>query len=333
MMVGDNINPETRAATAKAFLKAGHAETAVEIISAGLAELPNDPYLLSLRGQIHRATDQADLAYKDAMAALQAKPGDTSMMSEMALSALAAGYPESALIAANEALKQNPDDQFWIAIRATGGRATGQDYGYYFDYDKYVRFYDLPAPKGYNSIGEFNAELQNALDDLHKFKDAPLDQSVRGGIQTSPNLVYLKHSVLETFFEMIDMPIKEYIAEIGTAPRHPLTRRNTGEYRLHSAWSVRLSAGGYHVNHVHPEGWISSSYYVDIPENLETDKDKAGWISFGEPPTKTDGLGPELDLPVKTGRLVLFPSYLWHGTIPIKEGTSRLTLPFDVVPA
>ncbi len=31
--------------------------------------------------------------------------------------------------------------------------------------------------------------------------------------------------------------------------------------------------------------------------------------------------------------LVLFPSYLWHGTVPFDAGGRRLTAAFDVVPA
>jgi hypothetical protein len=32
------------------------------------------------------------------------------------------------------------------------------------------------------------------------------------------------------------------------------------------------------------------------------------------------------------GMLVLFPSYLWHGTVPFETGGRRLTAAFDVVP-
>ena len=32
------------------------------------------------------------------------------------------------------------------------------------------------------------------------------------------------------------------------------------------------------------------------------------------------------------GMLVLFPSYMWHGTIPFVTGDSRLTIAFDIVP-
>ncbi|WP_414708827.1 putative 2OG-Fe(II) oxygenase, partial [Roseateles sp.] len=35
----------------------------------------------------------------------------------------------------------------------------------------------------------------------------------------------------------------------------------------------------------------------------------------------------------RPGRLLLFPSYLWHGTLPFEDDAFRLTVAFDVVPA
>ena len=34
----------------------------------------------------------------------------------------------------------------------------------------------------------------------------------------------------------------------------------------------------------------------------------------------------------KPGRLALFPSYMWHGTVPFTTDESRLTIAFDAVP-
>jgi hypothetical protein len=31
--------------------------------------------------------------------------------------------------------------------------------------------------------------------------------------------------------------------------------------------------------------------------------------------------------------MVLFPSYMWHGTVPFRSPTPRTTIAFDVVPA
>jgi hypothetical protein len=86
------------------------------------------------------------------------------------------------------------------------------------------------------------------------------------------------------------------------------------------------------VSHVHPAGWLSSAYYVELPP-VEDAVSRAGWISFGEPGIAVPGLGPEHFVQPEPGLLVLFPSYLWHGTVPFAAGGSRLTAAFDVVPA
>ena len=85
------------------------------------------------------------------------------------------------------------------------------------------------------------------------------------------------------------------------------------------------------MNHTHPAGWISSAYYVSLPPVMSADSQE-GWIKFGEPRWPVPGCGIERVTQPLEGRLVLFPSYMWHGTIPFSSG-ERLTAPFDVVPA
>jgi hypothetical protein len=98
---------------------------------------------------------------------------------------------------------------------------------------------------------------------------------------------------------------------------------------------VRLYSGGYHVNHVHPEGWISSACYIHLPEGMGGKDGNAGCIKFGESPL---GLGDreviERVVRPEPGQLALFPSYAWHGTFDFEapETDYRLTAPFDVIP-
>ena len=96
---------------------------------------------------------------------------------------------------------------------------------------------------------------------------------------------------------------------------------------------MRLKPGGFHVNHVHDKGWISSAYYVELPPETTQGASQEGWIKFGEPPWALDGCGPEKVVQPRVGMLVLFPSYMLHGTIPFAHGPERLTAAFDVVPA
>jgi hypothetical protein len=85
------------------------------------------------------------------------------------------------------------------------------------------------------------------------------------------------------------------------------------------------------VNHTHPEGWLSSAYYVSVPSEVDDPKAQSGWIKFGEPALPVPGAGPDLMVQPRSGRLVLFPSYMWHGTTAVRGPERRLTMAFDVV--
>jgi uncharacterized protein (TIGR02466 family) len=111
-----------------------------------------------------------------------------------------------------------------------------------------------------------------------------------------------------------------------------LTGRNRGAARFTGAWSVRLRRQGHHVNHFHPDGWISSAYYVEVPPEAADLKAQSGWIKFGEPRYEVPGATPERFIQPKPGRLVLFPSYMWHGTNAIYGDAPRMSIAFDIKP-
>mgnify|MGYP006206063359 CR=1 FL=1 len=96
---------------------------------------------------------------------------------------------------------------------------------------------------------------------------------------------------------------------------------------------MRLSSAGYHTNHMHPEGWMSSALYVALPDEVRSARNQAGHIQFGVPLLDRDlALSPRRVLKPGVGRLVLFPSYMWHGTIPFHSQQPRLTVAFDLLP-
>jgi hypothetical protein len=83
---------------------------------------------------------------------------------------------------------------------------------------------------------------------------------------------------------------------------------------------------------VHPQGWISSALYVALPGRTSGDSDDAGWLTLGQPDAKLHlSLAPRRTVEPKPAQLVLFPSWMWHGTVPFAEG-ERLTVAFDVKP-
>jgi uncharacterized protein (TIGR02466 family) len=112
-----------------------------------------------------------------------------------------------------------------------------------------------------------------------------------------------------------------------------MSARNRGVARFTGAWSVRLQRLGYHVNHFHPDGWVSSAYYVEVPPEAADARAQSGWIKFGEPRYEVPGAGAERFIQPVPGRLVLFPSYMWHGTMPIYGDNPRMSIAFDIKPA
>lgn len=135
------------------------------------------------------------------------------------------------------------------------------------------------------------------------------------------------------FFKAIDAPIRSYISALGKG-RDPLRSRIRGGYKMQGAWSVRLRGRGYHTDHVHPEGWLSSAFYVDLPKGTPGSAEREGWTQFGRPGVRTrPELAAERLVEPEPGMLVLFPSYMWHGTVPFTGDDHRLTIAFDLLPA
>jgi len=318
------------AGLAASLLKdAGDPAAAVEM----LAGRDDTEELLASRAAAHLELGEAGEAETLSRQALQRAPAHRVSSGNLVSALLMQGRYDDALPLIRELRAAEPDRQHWIAYEATALRHTDPDaYRALVRVDEHVQPYRLPTPKGYDSLEAFNDAFMDVLNELHLYRQRPLDQSLRGGTQTARDLMGVDHPVVDAFRDALDEPIRAYLESIGTAEDHPLTARNRGTYKFQGCWSVRLVGQGFHVNHVHPEGWISSAYYVSVPP-LEDDGRHAGWIKFGEPPfATTPASPPERWVRPESGMLVLFPSFLWHGTGPIDDDAVRVTAPFDAVP-
>lgn len=225
-------------------------------------------------------------------------------------------------------------DQLTLAYEAIIARMLGDPlYERLYDYDRFVTPIDFAPPPGYASIAEFNVALGRSLEAQHLSKRHPINRSLRGGTQTDRSLLESRDPVIVAFFKMIRDGVRARIAQLPSDVSHPFLSRNTGDIAFIDAWSVWLKPGGHHVNHVHPEGWLSSAYYVRVPPFENERSPHAGWLKFGEPQIPIPNCPPAHWIEPKPGRLALFPSYMWHGTEPFYEGKERMTVAFDMAPA
>jgi Flp pilus assembly protein TadD len=272
-------------------------------------------------------------AEAQAVEAATTAPNDAEVIETLVTIMLARGCAADAVPFIDVQRRKNPDSQAWIAYEATAARALGNDrYHELYDYERVVRSFEVEPPAGWSSMAELNQALLTVLSDRHRFKNRPLDQTLRHGTQTARSLLTDPDPAIQAILKAFDAPIAQYRDTLRTDPGHPLSARNLGAAQFTGAWSVRLRRQGFHVNHFHPDGWLSSAYYVDVPPETQSSTLKSGWIKFGEPRYPTPGMAAERFVQPRPGLLVLFPSYMWHGTNPIHGDDPRLTIAFDVKP-
>ena len=265
--------------------------------------------------------DSEALARMDA--ALVQEPTYTPGHTIRAHCLLKLGDPAAAAIAAEEACRLNPRDQSPWALLGIAWRLLNDEREHWLcDYDNLV----MPIDIG------LDEDMKSVLEARHDVGAHPADQSLRGGTQTRGNLFEANDPVINGLALAVRDTIENRIARLRPDPTHPFLSRITGRVCFPTSWSVRLASQGFHVNHIHPAGWMSSAYYVSLPGEVQAGAGQ-GQLAFGVPDAALGlDLAPRRVVQPQEGLLVLFPSYLWHGTTPFESASPRITVAFDSLP-
>lgn len=170
------------------------------------------------------------------------------------------------------------------------------------------------------------------LNALHDHSARPIGQSVREGTQTRGGLFDRHDRGWAELRSEIGEALSSYRAGLPPAdPTHPLLRDRDAPWRIVGSWSVRFDAAGWHTEHIHAAGRISSAAYLQTPPLDPTDP-HAGALELGRsPPDLRLDLPPLTTIIPAAGRIALFPSTLYHGTRRFTAGR-RLSVAFDVQP-
>lgn len=207
--------------------------------------------------------------------------------------------------------------------RALLWRVTGDERWQWLEGDpRLIGTYDLGL-----TAGEIEA-LATMLRALHQRSGQLPDQSVRRGTQTDGNLLARAEPEIVRLRTALLDAVQTHVAQLPPpVAGHPTLGGPRMPIRVSGSWSVRLSDAGFHVDHVHPYGWLSSACYVALPQADDTREE--GWLAFGENRVLLPDLAGFRSVKPVVGQLVLFPSTMWHGTRPFRAG-ERLTVAFDI---
>jgi len=176
------------------------------------------------------------------------------------------------------------------------------------------------------------ADIAAMLRTVHRARSQPIGQSVRGGTQTAGQLFLRSEPEIRLLANALAQAIRQFHSKLPPEDRrHPLLRHRNQGLAFGPSWSVRLTGGGFHAAHFHPGGVLSSACYISLPEEVAGNPEKSGWLEIGRPPSELGlDLPPLATFEPREGQLILFPSYLFHGTRPFGAG-ERLTVAFDLV--
>lgn len=247
----------------------------------------------------------------------------------------ALGHYSEALTVAQQLCRTAPGDQYFLALLVTALRCLNDE--------RFRALTDLENLVFEKRLSGLNADtetksahwdsLAQALVQHHHMRSAPPTQSVENGLQTPGNL--LNQTSDTALIALRDAINTEANAFFQSAPleklaeAHPLRLFRPKKPMMHASWAILGTSSTFHRAHVHTKGWYSGTLYAEVPSSVKAD-DEAGHLILGEPPFKTkDHLPPLASIAPETGKLVLFPSYLWHGTRPFSGEGRRQVVAFD----
>ena len=322
-------------ALARKLLLNSRGEDALKVLNEVGAAVHQSARVAAELSHIYREQGQFGPALAAARAAVAHAPDDAVARRELATALMAAGddYEESRHIL-EALLKEHREDQglwalFTAALRYTGDQ---QRYRNLVEYDRWVQIRQVEPAPGLGDRQAFVSYLREQLEALHTTRRHPVEQSAVNGTQTLDDLFSRRHEAIARLKTALLEQLETVIKTLPVDPTHPLLSRNTGTLRFSDSWSIKLRTQGYHKNHFHSQGWLSSAFYLRVPESINFGSAE-GWLKFGEPGFRArEPLPAEYWVRPREGTLVVFPSYLWHGTEPLHACRERMSVGFDVLP-
>lgn len=327
---------ELQLAFIRMLLSANQPVDALAVLEPLQREAPWDALLAWYAGETHSTLGNHGVAAKWFETADRAFHSDIAFLNARARAAFRADQPELAAACATHALRVDARHLEAWSYLGIAWRLAGDPREFWlFDYDRLIGYVDVPCPTGHADMSSFLRVLKGELETIHFAANAPINQSVRSGSQTPGRLFGREDATIGAAEAVLRNSVGAWLSTLPCVAGHPFLSRVQDRNRVVGSWSVRLQSSGRHANHIHGEGWLSSAFYVSLPPSISDHGDPAhaGWIQFGQP---LEELG--LDLPPRKllrpemGKLALFPSYMWHGTVPFDDAEPRLTIAFDIQP-
>lgn len=181
-----------------------------------------------------------------------------------------------------------------------------------------------------------SALLKDLLNDIRTADIAERKQGrLTNGQQSAGNLFKRPEASFRALAELIKQEFLHYKNKFSDADCE-LILSFPSELEFTSSWYVKMQQGGHLSAHIHEIGWISGAVYLAMPPQNGLE----GAFEYGThgddypiTPPKTTADFPTAHIMPMVGDIVLFPSSLFHRTIPFSSNQERICIAFDLKPA
>lgn len=188
-------------------------------------------------------------------------------------------------------------------------------------------------------LTEPNSKLLKDL--LHDISNAKIAERKQGmlhyGEQSAGNLFKRPEGSFRALAELIKQEFINYKKKFSEADCELIQSFPT-ELEFTSSWYVKMRQGGHLTSHIHEIGWISGAVYLAMPSQKQSASE--GAFEYGNHGDNYPIIAPHTqnDFPLShtmpnVGDIVLFPSSLFHRTIPYTSDEARICIAFDLKPA
>jgi len=131
--------------------------------------------------------------------------------------------------------------------------------------------------------------------------------------------------------ENIFKPLLDQILDSTQVIAKNLSNKELPQMVVRAMWGNINPKGGFNFTHVHPSGWLSGVYYIQLPENnneiVFQDPRSSRMMDFQRSSLIKDEYFSHYP---KVGELLLFPSWLPHFVTPNTSEQNRISISFNV---
>ncbi len=313
----------------------GRHDEAVEAFTRAVALAPGQAGLQSNLGSALKSAGRLAESIAAHRESIRVDPGFAAGHTNLATALLEAGTPDEVPQVLERVLALRPGDRKALALSAIAAGARGDvaQRDRLLDFEGLMADRQWDAPAGYTSMEAFNDALAHEVLAHTTLTWEPASKSTRRGSQTR-ELSGTAGGAVATLESMVSEALATYLANVPPDADHPYLSTAPDDWTL-TLWATVLEEGGHQAPHIHPTGWLSGVYYVQVPAAAPGSEPEAGWIEFGRPPAVMEPLGgfPLRLFEPTEGRMLLFPSYFYHRTLPFSGAGQRISIAFDLMPA